>query len=241
MDQGAEEKNVLGPFEYVVWFLGIILEAAVVVCAIIKGSFRRYLALNLYMLASVLVSLGRFKTLTDYGFTSSEYVYFYYYSDLLLTIGLYFALMSLYAHVFKEMGEGRYVRFGSLLLLLGTAVFSFGIVQQSSDRILSRFVVEVSQNLYFVGLVLTYVLWGAMLKLRETRTMLIQLVLSLGLYFSVFAASYALRNLFPSLHGIWPFLTPISGCLLPLTWAYAFIRLHENARLAPGRLAVVPR
>ena len=33
---------------------------------------------------------------------------------------------------------------------------------------------------YFVGVVLTYLLWGAILKLRETRTRLIQLVLALG-------------------------------------------------------------
>jgi hypothetical protein len=80
-----------------------------------------------------------------------------------------------------------------------------------------------------------------MLKLRETRTRLIQLVLALGLYFSVFAASYALRNLYPSLHNVWPYLTPVSACLLPLAWAYAFWNISEDARLAPSRLAVVPR
>lgn len=230
-----------GPFEYSVWLLCTLLEASVVVCAIARDLFRRYLALNVYMLAAFLVSLIRFQVLFTYGFASKEYGYLYYYSDLLLTIGLYCALMSLYAHVFEEMGAEQYLRMGALLLLLGTAGFSFAIVQQSSNRILSRFVVEASQNLYFVGLVLTYVLWGAMLKLRETRTRLIQLVLALGLYFSVFAASYAMRNLYPGLHNIWPYLTPISGCLLPLTWAYAFWRLPEEARTVPSRLAVVSR
>jgi hypothetical protein len=154
---------VPGPYEYTVWFLCTLLEVGVVVCAISRGSFRRYLALNVYMLASSCVNIVRFKVLFAYGFTSSEYGYVYYYSDLLLTIGLFFALMSLYAHVFEEMGAERFLRTGALLLLLGTAIFSFAIVQQSSSRILSRFVVEASQNLYFVGLVLTYVLWGAML------------------------------------------------------------------------------
>jgi len=232
---------VLGSFEYVVWFLGALLELTVVVCSIAKGSFRRYLAINLYMLAASFVNIVRFKILFTYGFRSSEYGYFYYYSDLLLTIGLYFALMGLYSYVFEEMGAEQYVRFGALLLLLGTAGFSFAIVQQSSSRIMGHFVLEASQNLYFVGLVLTYVLWGAMLKLRETRTRLIQLVLALGLYFSVFAASYALRNLSTSLNGIWPYLIPISGCLLPLAWAHAFWRIPEDARIVPSRLAVVPR
>ena len=212
-----------------------------VVCAIAKGSFRRYIALNIYMLASFLVSLIRFKVLSTYGILSTEYGYFYYYSDLLLTIGLYCALMSLYAQVFEEMGAEQYVRLGAILLLLGTAAFSFAIVMQNSDKITGRFVVEVSQNLFFVGLVLTYVLWGAMLKLRETRTRLIQMVLALGLYFSVLAASYAMRNLYPSLHYVWPYITPVSGCLLPLAWSYAFLKIPEDARITPSRLAVVPR
>ena len=41
-------------------------------------------------------------------------------------------------------------------------------------------------------------LWGAILKLRETRVRLIELVLALGIYFSADAMTYALRNLFPS-------------------------------------------
>ena len=240
-----------GPFQYCVWFLCTLLEVSVVVCSLAKGSFRKYLSLNLYMLAASVVNVARFKILFTYGFRSPEYGYFYYYSDLLLTIGLYCALMGLYSYVFEEMGAEQYVRLGAVLLLLGTAGFSFAIVQQSSSQIAGHFVLdsramghlvlEASQNLYFVGLVLTYVLWGAMLKLRETRTRLIQLVLALGLYFSVFAASYALRNLSSSLTDIWKYIIPLSGCLLPLAWAYAFWRIPEEARIVPSRLAVVPR
>src|SRR5260370_13059386 len=78
--------------------------------------------------------------------------------------------------------------------------------------------------------------------LHDTLTRLIQLVLALGLYFSVFAASYAFRNLSTGLRSdIWPYFIPISGCLLPLAWAYAFWRIPEDARLVPSRLSVVPR
>jgi uncharacterized membrane protein YgdD (TMEM256/DUF423 family) len=232
---------VLGPYEYGVWLVGILLESAVVVCAYKKNALRRYILLNVYMAASVLVSIGRYNILSHYGFASKEYLYFYYYSDSLLTIALYFALMSLYSHIFSDLNAERYIRIGTAILLSGTALFSYAVVQQSSSKLVTHFVVELSQNLYFVGLVLTYILWAAVLKMRETRTRLIQLVLALGLYFSVFAASYALRNLYPSLHNVWPYLTPISGCVLPLAWAYAFWRIPEDARLVPARLAVVPR
>lgn len=225
---------------YAIWFLGALLELCVVVSALSKHSFRRYLCLNLYMLFSFLVSLGRYQVLSHFGLRSSEYKYFYFYSDAVLTIFLYLALITLYLHVFDEMKVDKYLRLTALLLLIGTALFSYGVVQQSSNRMLTGFFFELSQNLYFVGLVLTYVLWGAILKLRETRTQLIQLVLSLGVYFSAFAATFALENMFPNLHSLGSII-PVFGCLLPLAWAYAFWRLTPDARMSTARLAVVPR
>jgi len=189
---------------------------------------------------SFLVSVFRYQVLSHYGMASSEYVYFYYYSDTLLTIGLYFALLNLYSLVFDEMKVERFLRLGAILLLGGTAWFSYAVVQQSSHRILSHFAYELSQNLYFVGLVLTYALWGAILKMRETRARLIQLVLALGVYFSAFAANYALQNLYFKA-GVLRFVTPLLGCVLPAAWAYCFLRVSEEARLAPSRLVAVPR
>ncbi len=241
MDWGAETEYVLGPTQLLVWSLGILLEAAVLVCAAARHSLRRYFFLNLYMGATLLVEIGRFQIVRSFGYSSQEFSYFYYYSDALLTILLYFVLISLYALVFDEMNAEKHVRLGAVLLLGGTALFSYAVIYQSSGRMLSSFVIELSQNLYFVGLVLTFVLWGAILKLRETRTRVIQFVLSLGVYFSALAATYALSNLFPNLD--WPrtYLGQAIGFLLPLAWAHAFWRVPEEARLAPARLAVVPR
>jgi hypothetical protein len=231
---------VPGSIGYVIWFLGAILEISVVVCALARHSFRRYLCLNLYMLFSFLISVGRYQMLHLFGLRSIEYKYFYYSSDSVLTIFLYLALITLYLHVLDDMKVAKYVRLTALLLLAGTALFSYAVVQQSSSRLLTGFVYELSQNLYFVGLVLTYVLWGAILKLRESRTQLIQLVLSLGVYFSAFAATFALQNMYPNLE-FFTYIVPVFGCLLPLAWAYAFWRLAPDARIAPARLAVVPR
>lgn len=177
--------------------------------------------------------------LTHYGLTSKEFIYTYYYSDALLTICLYFAVLHLFSHVFDEMGAERYLRFGATLLLAGTAVFSYLAVHQASNKLITRFVVEMSQNLYFIGLVLTYVLWGAMLKLRESRTQLVQLVLSLGIHFSAFAASYALRNLNPDWHVALQYLAQASGIWLPAAWTYTLLRTPADARLVPARLATV--
>ncbi len=230
-----------GPLEIFVSCVCFLFEVAVLVCAFRSKVFRRYLPLNLYMAASAIIDILRYKILFSSGFSSPQYVYFYYYSDALLTIVLYLALISLFVHVFKEMHAEKYVLFGACLLLAGTSLFSYLVIQQSSSMLVTRFVVTLSQNLYFVGLVLTYVLWGAILKLRETRAQLVQLVLSLGVYFSLFAANYAIRNLYPPVSPIAIALLQFIGCFLPMAWAYAFYKLPKDARLEPATLVVNPR
>ena len=230
-----------GPLQYVIWLVCTLFEVAVLVCAFKRHAVRRYLLLNLYIAAEVVASVVRFEILQHYGLLSSTYAYFYYYSDSLLTILLFFALSSLFSQVFQELNAERFVQLGAVLLMSGTALFSFAVVQQSSAKLMSHFVVELSQNLYFVGLVLTYILWAAILKLRETRAQLIQVVLALGVYFSLYAANYALRNLYPSMGYVFQSLNPIIGCFLPFAWAYTFWRLPNDARLAPSSLAVIPR
>lgn len=230
-----------GSAGYVILFLGTFLEALVVVCAIRRQLFRRYFFLNLYMILCVCASLARQHVLKQEGLQSIAYRYVYFYSDAVLTIILFFALLSLYVYVFQEMHVERYLRLGAVVLLAATAFFSYAVVSQSSHKMLTYFAFELSQNLYFVGLVLTYLLWGAILKLRETRALLVQLVLSLGVYFGASAATYSVSNLHPTLFSYVHNLMPIMGCLLPLSWAYAFWRVPDSARLVPARLAAVPR
>ena len=210
------------------------------VCILRSRSVSRYFTLLLYISASLILSGTRTFIFVRYGYTSVQYFYFYYFSDALLTIFLYFALMGLYSLVFQELGAKQYLRLGATLLLGVTAWFSYQVVIGSTDKLLTRFVVELSQNLYFVGVVLTYLLWGAMMKLREARTRLIQVVLALGVYFSVFAATYALRNLYPQFL-IWQYTPPLMALLLPLSWAYTFMKVPEEARLATARVAASNR
>jgi len=231
---------VLGPIDYVVWFLGFALEVFVVVYSVSRKQFVRYLTLNLYMLAAAIATVGGYYFVGHYGISSIVYVYFYYYSDALLTILLYFSVFGLYQHVFAEMNASKTIRMASLMLLVGTALVSFLVVRQSQNHLTGRFVVQLSQNLYFVGLVLIYILWGAVMKLRETRTRVIQLVLALGIYFSAYSATYALRNLFPDLALVRSLLPPLVGAWLPLAWAYTLWRVPEEARLRTAQLVASP-
>jgi hypothetical protein len=211
-----------------------------VACSLRRTSFLKYFFLNLYVILSLFADLIRQGVLRFYGVDSPQYGYAYYYTDCLLTIALFVAVISLASRVFAELQLAKYVRFVAVLLLLGTAGFSYAVVAQSTERLTTVFAVELSQNLYFVGLVLTYLLWGAVLKLQETRTRLVQMVLSLGLYFSAYAGSYALLNLAPR-YEVVQYLAPILGCFLPVSWAMTIMRYSEDSRLTPARLVAVPR
>src|ERR1700688_4942010 len=186
----------MGPVDYWILITDLLVEVCCVVLLLKQKALPRYFTIILYLCASIAVGIGRYFMIAAAGFTSSAYLYFYFLSDAWLTICLYFVLMNLYARVFSEMGVSKLVRAGAMLLLAGTATISYYMVASSSARLGSKFVVELSQNLYFVGVVLTYLLWGVMVKLRENRTRLIQFVLSMGVYFSAFAGSFAMGNLY---------------------------------------------
>jgi hypothetical protein len=229
-----------GSVELFIWYIGTALELAFVVCSIARKSFFAYFFLNLYMLLTVLADVARWLVLRKFGFSSEQYMGCYYYTDALLTVLLYVSLISLYSRVFGELRFAKHMRLAAVALLLGTAGFSYAVVTQSGNRLGHFFAYELSQNLYFVGIILTYLLWGAVLKLRETRTRLVQIVLSLGLYFSAYAASYALVNVSPGVSVV-KYASPLLGCLLPLAWCITIMRYSEDARLAPAQLVAVPR
>src|SRR5215472_13530672 len=213
---------MLGPFDYAIWILGFLVQIGVVVCVVYRKDVLRYLPLTIYMLCAALVNCGEYFCVERFGFTSSQYFYYFYSTESLLTILLFWTIIRFYQQTFLEMSVGAYIRGGAVLLLLATAVFSYIVVHENRNHLSTRFVVELGQNLHFVGVVLTYLLWGAILKLRETRTRLIQLVLALGVYFSATACTYALRNLFPNLLLRW--VPPIIGLWLPVAWAYTFAK-----------------
>ncbi|HXP78579.1 MAG TPA: hypothetical protein VN976_01630 [Verrucomicrobiae bacterium] len=226
---------MLGPVNYVIWLAILLAELFSLVCLVKKRAFSQHFTLVLYLCACIAADVASYSIIETSGYDSNAYFYFYFYSQSLLTICLYFVLMNLYAHVFSEMGVGNYIRAGAMLLLSGTAGISYYMVTASSNRLVTHFVVELGQNLYFVGVVLTYLLWGAMAKLHENRSRLMQLVLSMGVYVSLSAGSYALDNLYPN-HGFWRYYFPITSMWLPLSWAYTFLKVPDDARIATARV-----
>lgn len=224
---------MLGPVDYALWIAGFVLEAAVVFSIFYRKAFARYYSVCFYMACTFLVQAAQYVSFLKFGFHSAQYFYLYYYSDSLLTVLLFLVVMHFYLIAFAEMGAGRYIRGGAALLLILTAAFSYLVVRGHRSHLTEHFVVELGQGLYFVGTVLTYILWGAMmLKLRDRPARLAQLVLGLGIYYSATAGAYALRDMFPGEQGAFvTWVPPAANVWLCLAWTLAFLRTKEEARV----------
>jgi hypothetical protein len=219
-----------GVLDYFIWALGVILAGYVLVRILAGRVVFHYLALAAYLVATLSFTIGGTLIYHLYGFRSFEYIYFYFFGDAILSLLLYLVVAGLFERTFRELGFSRYVRWVALLVLAGTVGVSYSIVRAATDRILSRFVYELQQNLYFLGVVLCALLWFAMRKLANMPTRLMQITLGLGMFLGAHAAIYAFHNMFPSL-AFWRYIPPASWVLFLAILAHTFTTVPETARI----------
>jgi hypothetical protein len=223
-------------YDYIVVITGILAGLYVIVLEAFRRQITQYLFLLLYLALSLTETIAGYAILRIYGFASAQYMYFYYYCESVLAIILYFVILGFIRQILEDLGAGIYARIAGILLLGGTALVSFLMVEGHKSYMTSRFVVELGRNLNFVGVVLVFLLWSAMRKLHETRARMSQLVLALGIYFCGFALAYGLRMTFPQWR-LLRLLPPLLSVWLNCSWAYTFTKLPEEARLATARVA----
>ena len=60
-------------------------------------------------------------------------------------------------------------------------------------------------------------------------------VLSMGVYLSLFAGSYALGNVYSNL-AVWRYFFPFIAAWLPVSWAYTFLKVPEDARIVTAKV-----
>lgn len=214
---------MLSAVDYGVWVFSAVSALLTIGITIRNREATRYLTLNIYLVFSVAISAGQWFAIRAYGFTSFEYFYFYYYSDSVSAVLLYFVLMGFYRDVYEENQTSLKMRFITLLVLAATAWVSFTIVQSHKDRMTTRFVMELGRDLNFLGLLLTYTLLWAYMRVPERSRRLLQAISALGIYFSVYAIYFALR-MFTPYSRFNRLVPPVLSCWLSMAWAYAFFR-----------------
>lgn len=228
--------------QYAVYFL----EFALVVYLTFKGQSRRLLGLSVYLGGLLLIdALGRPLVLYRFGYSSPQYAYAYWLSDAVLVL----AAFGLVCALFRRACRGHEQLWQSVKLVLGFVfVLVFGVslfaLSSHQNQLLTSFIVEFQQNLYFTCLVLNTLLYILLQQLRSADEELGLLVCGLGIQFAGPAASYALIHLTAG----WVYATLLNDFLAPLctmgmllTWFYAVARIPKAAPVeAAGELELAP-
>ena len=228
---------MIGRYDLIVAALSVLLSLSIVAVCVRYKYFLRYYLLNLYLLISAFHTVGAIYIIRTYGYTSEVYFWFYYLWDAFAICIAYLLIGSFFDQMLRHSIFRQYVRptLGIFfILLLGV---SWLYVSRSSDQLYSRFVFEFEQNMFFVGVLLTFLLWISMMYLgAETRRFAL-LVSGIGIYFAAHAANYAARFLFPGLEAIAARIPALAYNLMVLVWLYTFLFVPEGEVAA----APVPR
>lgn len=219
---------MVGTYELLVEMLSILLGLGVILASVRTGLFSRYLFLNLYVLANASFSFGCYYVRSQYGYDSFQYYYFYYTGDAIPNIVGYILIGSLFDRLLRDSIFHKYVRPALVFTFLLIVGVSAGFLSANLERFYSKFVFEFQQNMYFVGVLLTLLLWISMSYLHAESRRFVLLVSGLGIYFSSHAATYALQFLTPRLDSVAIKIPPLAYCFMVLLWLYTFLRVPEG-------------
>ncbi|MEE8200725.1 MAG: hypothetical protein V3R29_06105, partial [Candidatus Acidoferrales bacterium] len=161
------------------------------------------------------------------GYNTATYTYFYDTADAIQNIIGYLLIASFFVYMFRRSVFGPYVRPTLAIFFLLIVVVSGAVFVRSAEHFYeySRFVVEFQQNMFFVGVLLTFLLWIAMSYLHAESRQFVLLVSGLGIYFSTHAANYALQYLVPSLATVLAKVPPLAYTFMVALWFYTFWRV----------------
>jgi hypothetical protein len=210
---------MISPADIALWVYATVLSVFVVFLIILRGQFRRFAALGMYFVIESAVSLLRMHILNTYGISSTEYGYFYYYSDFLLSILLFFVVASLFQKAFPSLASALHLRIGSVMLAAGVGIFSLAIVLNSSGRVLGPWIVEYSQDIFFIGMLVTVVMFGIGTYKSNIHGPIYQLTFVFTYYYCFLTWLYLIRHFSPHSSSV-ANSTAAFGMLLPLGVAY---------------------
>jgi hypothetical protein len=209
--------------------LSVTLALGTVFVCLRSNVFRRYPFLNIYLLVTVAFTCGCYYVRSAFGYTSLEYFKFYYTGDAVLTVVLYLLIGSLFDQMFRNSSFHRYVRPTLAIFFFLVVGVSALFIMRNVDHLYSRFVIELQQNMYFVGVLLTFLLWTSMSWLGAESRRFALVVSGMGIFFAALAGNYALRFLWGGVDkvatGVIP---PLAYTVMVSLWLYTFLRVPEG-------------
>lgn len=213
----------MGLFSYGVWAAICLAKLIALVAAGVRRPYRHLNSLKGYLVVSLMGEACEFIALQRYGFTSHQYRYAYFASDLTITILGFFVLVHLLEKSFEQTSVHLPgLRSGAMLVFSGAATISGFYAFHRFGRSLPAFSTQLEQNLSFVGMVLTLLLWIAMNLMRLPGVRFRRVVLAFGVLYSSGAIIYSIHSLFGDFSD-WRFLVPLSSLLEAGLLAYTLV------------------
>lgn len=229
---------------YALQYATYLLEGGLLCYLLFRGHSKRLAGLTVYVgLLLAIDGVVRPYVLYTYGLTSREYWYFFWLTDVLLTLGAFLVVCIFFRRACAR-NEGIWHHLRRILLfvfVLVLGISSFSILE-NYKQFLTSFVVEFEQNLYFSCLVLNTLLYVLIQQIRSADEELGLLVCGLGIQFAGPAASLALAHLTLGQNyseGLVKFIMPVCTMGMLLTWFYAVAwmpkRAADSLRDVPGQ------
>jgi len=220
----------MAPAALTLWLFTTIVTGFVVFLCARQDVLSKFFFFNCYFAASILASIGRFCVLSRDGYTSSNYLYFYYYSDAILSVLLALAVWQIGARLIAGKVGRQAVLITGASILLPLIFFTFAVVACSSSYLITRFTVELSENIFFAAALTTFFLWTWSLFNNADDRTATQFVNVLLVYFAVFYLVYWLGQARPYSRAHNGDLFSMMGAWLPLGCSFALVQDPPNAK-----------
>ena len=220
------ESNLVG---HVFQYGGIIIEAALVLYLAWSGQWKAQGGVGLYLASLLSAQLTRAYVLFRFGQTDYSYYYVYWSTDLPLVISAFLIVCYLFRRACRnEEKMWRFVRLLLFFIFVLVATISGLMFSRNLGNLLTYFIVEFNQNLYFTCLVLNTLLYLLLQRLESLDDQLGLLVCGVGIQFAGPTATLALLHItggerFAEL--LATFVIPICTFGMLIVWAYAIVRV----------------
>ena len=209
--------------QYTLWLGIAVIEILALYIAIRCGQTRRFWDLCVYFGLASAASLSRYVVLQYNGFMSREYAYFYYYTDAILTLSMFLVAARLFGHVFNlRTWNGIPLRL-AIPGMMCVALFSYATVPEVQSRLLTHFIVQLSQNLYFAILILTTAGWIGTLVKKLRASAEVKLLWVFTIYVVMLVAAYFERNFHPAAYLYAMVLPQLAGLWFAAGSAFAVV------------------
>lgn len=211
-----------------------VLEVGLLALIVRHGQCKRLIAAFVLVSSIVLVDALRQFVIYRYGWTSDQYYYFYWLSNVFLQLAALLLVCYLFHAVFARHKKWWDVLKLALpmvfVLVVAVSLFSVwrpsaGISSQLAHT--NGFAV-FEQYLYFTCLILNTLLFVAMQYVESADAVLPMLVCGLGLEFAGPAANMALVVLAPRVAFAAAYLEQASTLAMLVVWMYAVKRAAER-------------